>query len=253
MSKHHPQAYLLLYQPSIRKGAACFQSLHSGSLSRSPNWTNALRPAASFQSKLDEIVALAESHDAMVFVDDSHATGFIGKTGRGTPEHFGVLGKVDLITTTFGKALGGAREGASRPRHRGLPEGREETRDSRQDQERDRGEIRPLTGETGEAKMLAKRILEVPVPAGVDITGADQELLKATFQALVALRCDKAHCWGERVEELRKEGWTVQWGLTWRAEAKRGEEYEEATGATLDEAMAGVDQLVRLDMVGHAP
>lgn len=101
--------------------------------------------------------------------------------------------------------------------------------------------------------MLAKRILEVPVPGGVDMTGADLELLKATFQALVALRCDKTHCWGERAEEMRKDGWTVQWGLTWRAEAKRGEEYEEATGATLDEAMAGVDQLVRLDMVGHAP
>lgn len=62
-------------------------------------------------AKLDEIVALAEAHDAMVFVDDSHATGFIGKTGRGTPDHFGVLGKVDLITTTFGKALGGASGG----------------------------------------------------------------------------------------------------------------------------------------------
>ncbi len=62
-------------------------------------------------AKLDEIVALAKKHDAMVFVDDSHATGFIGKTGRGTPEHAGVLGKIDLITTTFGKALGGASGG----------------------------------------------------------------------------------------------------------------------------------------------
>src|SRR5512140_3947455 len=62
-------------------------------------------------AKLDEIVALAEAHDAMVFVDDSHATGFIGRTGRGTHEHFGVLGRVDLVTTTFGKALGGASGG----------------------------------------------------------------------------------------------------------------------------------------------
>ena len=62
-------------------------------------------------AKLDEIVALAEKYDAMVFVDDSHATGFIGKTGRGTPEYFGVTEKVDLITTTFGKALGGASGG----------------------------------------------------------------------------------------------------------------------------------------------
>jgi len=62
-------------------------------------------------AKLDEIVALAEKHDAMVFVDDSHASGFIGSTGRGTPERFGVLGKIDVITTTFGKALGGASGG----------------------------------------------------------------------------------------------------------------------------------------------
>ncbi len=62
-------------------------------------------------AKLDEIVALCEKHDAMVFVDDSHASGFIGKTGRGTPERFGVLGKIDVLTTTFGKALGGASGG----------------------------------------------------------------------------------------------------------------------------------------------
>jgi glycine C-acetyltransferase len=62
-------------------------------------------------AKLGEIVALAEKHGALTFVDDSHASGFIGRTGRGTPEHFGVLGKVDLVTTTFGKALGGASGG----------------------------------------------------------------------------------------------------------------------------------------------
>lgn len=62
-------------------------------------------------AKLDEIVALAEKYGAMVFVDDSHATGFIGKTGRGTPEYFDIADKVDIITTTFGKALGGATGG----------------------------------------------------------------------------------------------------------------------------------------------
>lgn len=60
---------------------------------------------------LDKICTLAERYDAMVFVDDSHATGFIGKTGRGTPEHFGVMGKIDVMTTTLGKALGGASGG----------------------------------------------------------------------------------------------------------------------------------------------
>jgi len=62
-------------------------------------------------AKLDEIVALAEKYDAMVCVDDSHATGFIGKTGRGTHERCGVVGKIDVITTTLGKAMGGASGG----------------------------------------------------------------------------------------------------------------------------------------------
>ena len=62
-------------------------------------------------AKLDGIVALAEKYDAMVCVDDSHATGFIGKTGRGTHEHCGVVGKIDVITTTLGKAMGGASGG----------------------------------------------------------------------------------------------------------------------------------------------
>ncbi|MEE8425216.1 MAG: glycine C-acetyltransferase [Elusimicrobiota bacterium] len=62
-------------------------------------------------AKLDEICALADRHDALVMVDDSHATGFMGKTGRGTPEHFGVQERVDVVTSTLGKALGGASGG----------------------------------------------------------------------------------------------------------------------------------------------
>ena len=62
-------------------------------------------------ARLDEICHLAEKCDALVAVDDSHATGFIGKTGRGTHEYYNVMDKVDIITTTFGKALGGATGG----------------------------------------------------------------------------------------------------------------------------------------------
>jgi glycine C-acetyltransferase len=62
-------------------------------------------------ARLDEMVALAERYDTMVLVDDSHATGFIGPGGRGTHERCGVLGRIDLITTTLGKALGGASGG----------------------------------------------------------------------------------------------------------------------------------------------
>lgn len=62
-------------------------------------------------AKLREICDLAEQYDALVLVDDSHATGYIGATGRGTAEHCGVQGRVDIITTTFGKALGGSSGG----------------------------------------------------------------------------------------------------------------------------------------------
>jgi glycine C-acetyltransferase len=62
-------------------------------------------------ARLPEICTLAERHGALVMVDDSHATGFVGRTGRGTAEHFGVAGKIDAISTTFGKALGGATGG----------------------------------------------------------------------------------------------------------------------------------------------
>jgi len=62
-------------------------------------------------AKLDEITQLAEKYDALVMVDDCHATGFFGRTGRGSPEHHGVLDKVDIITSTLGKALGGGMGG----------------------------------------------------------------------------------------------------------------------------------------------
>jgi glycine C-acetyltransferase len=64
-------------------------------------------------AKLDEICDLAERYEALVLVDDSHATGYIGRGGRGTPAYHGVENRVDLITTTFGKALGGASGGCT--------------------------------------------------------------------------------------------------------------------------------------------
>jgi len=62
-------------------------------------------------ARLPDIVELARAHDAVVVVDDSHGTGVMGQTGRGTAEHFGLLGQVDVITGTLGKALGGAAGG----------------------------------------------------------------------------------------------------------------------------------------------
>src|SRR6266849_2124405 len=64
-----------------------------------------------YMAPLPDICALADRHDAMVMVDDSHAVGFIGENGRGTHEHHGVMGRIDAITGTLGKALGGASGG----------------------------------------------------------------------------------------------------------------------------------------------
>ncbi len=62
-------------------------------------------------ARLPDLVALARKHDAVLAVDDSHATGVLGKSGRGTAEHYGMLGEIDVITSTLGKALGGAAGG----------------------------------------------------------------------------------------------------------------------------------------------
>jgi len=74
-------------------------------------WTDGVFSMEGAVAKLPEILELARTHDAVVAVDDSHATGVLGATGRGTAEHFGVLGEVDVITSTLGKALGGAAGG----------------------------------------------------------------------------------------------------------------------------------------------
>jgi glycine C-acetyltransferase len=74
-------------------------------------WTDGVFSMEGAIAKLPDILQIAREHDAIVVVDDSHGTGVLGKTGRGTPEHFGVLGEVDIITSTLGKALGGAAGG----------------------------------------------------------------------------------------------------------------------------------------------
>jgi glycine C-acetyltransferase len=74
-------------------------------------WTDGIFSMEGSIAKLPDILQIAREHDAIVVMDDSHATGVLGKTGRGTAEHFGVLGEVDIITSTLGKALGGAAGG----------------------------------------------------------------------------------------------------------------------------------------------
>ena len=74
-------------------------------------WTDGIFSMEGSIAKLPQILQIARDHDAVVIMDDSHATGVLGETGRGTAEHFGVLGEVDVITSTLGKALGGAAGG----------------------------------------------------------------------------------------------------------------------------------------------
>jgi glycine C-acetyltransferase len=74
-------------------------------------WTDGVFSMEGSIAKLPEILEIAREYDAIVVMDDSHATGVLGATGRGTAEHFGVLGEVDIITSTLGKALGGAAGG----------------------------------------------------------------------------------------------------------------------------------------------
>src|SRR5690242_3841094 len=74
-------------------------------------WTDGVFSMEGSIAKLPDILELARKHNAIVVMDDSHATGVLGEQGRGTAEHFGVLGEVDVITSTLGKALGGAAGG----------------------------------------------------------------------------------------------------------------------------------------------
>jgi hypothetical protein len=101
--------------------------------------------------------------------------------------------------------------------------------------------------------MQPRRFLEVPIPEGLDPKRDDLELLKAFFQAVTALRVSQGRDWLGKVDGLEKDGWTVRWGLVWRAEVKRGEEYEDATGTTLDEALGAVAQMVAAEFAGHVP
>ena len=74
-------------------------------------WTDGVFSMEGSLAKLPQLVQIARDHDAVLIVDDSHASGVMGKTGRGTAEHFGLLGEIDVITSTLGKTLGGAAGG----------------------------------------------------------------------------------------------------------------------------------------------
>ena len=101
--------------------------------------------------------------------------------------------------------------------------------------------------------MRAPRVVGVPLPEGVQPTRLDEELLKAAFQAIVTLRYEASCDWERALRQLKDDGWSVEWGLTWHAQARRGDDFEQASGRTLDGTFAELAQLARLDMVGHCP
>ncbi|MGD1146737.1 MAG: hypothetical protein ABR961_02155 [Thermoanaerobaculaceae bacterium] len=101
--------------------------------------------------------------------------------------------------------------------------------------------------------MAGASSIEVPLPTGVEPTRLDVELLKAAFHAIVTLRYETSSGWETALHQLEIDGWKVHWGLTWHAEAKKGDDFEQASGKTLDETFAQLAQLARLDMVGHCP
>jgi glycine C-acetyltransferase len=74
-------------------------------------WSDGVFSMEGSIAPLPDLMQICRDHDAVLIIDDSHATGVLGKTGRGVAEHFGVLGEVDIITSTLGKALGGAAGG----------------------------------------------------------------------------------------------------------------------------------------------
>jgi glycine C-acetyltransferase len=90
---------------------AKLEQARSAGMKRKFIWTDGVFSMEGSIAKLPSILDIARKYDAVVMMDDSHSTGVLGKTGRGTAEHWGVFGEVDVITSTLGKALGGAAGG----------------------------------------------------------------------------------------------------------------------------------------------
>ena len=101
--------------------------------------------------------------------------------------------------------------------------------------------------------MLATHAIEVPLPEGVEPSDDDRALLEALCTTIVGLRYSGSHAWEDTAEQLERAGWQVHWGLTWRAEARRGGHIEQADGRTRDEAFSELWQLTRLDEVDGCP
>jgi hypothetical protein len=101
--------------------------------------------------------------------------------------------------------------------------------------------------------MSGQQTIQVTLPDGLQPSAHDVELLKATFQAIASLRCECGCEWEGTLKQIEAAGWKVSWQLTWIAQAKRGEDFEQVSGATLDEVFAELSEHTRLAAVGGCP
>lgn len=101
--------------------------------------------------------------------------------------------------------------------------------------------------------MNAARILQLPVPDHMQVSEYDLDMLRATFQAVLSLRCDRRVEWQAILQQMEADGWTVRWGLHWAAEAKRGDCLEAVNGTSVDDAIAQLYQMTRLHTVEGCP
>ncbi len=90
---------------------------------------------------------------------------------------------------------------------------------------------------------MAANMIEVPLPQGATASPEDVDVLGDLFRAIAAVHFDSAHRWLEQRQALERDGWTVNWGLQWHVEVRRGRELEQACGRTLEEAFATIRQV----------
>ena len=95
--------------------------------------------------------------------------------------------------------------------------------------------------------------IQVRLPAGMQASAEDLEVLRTTFQTIVTLTRECGGACHQALQTMRDEGWAVTWGLTWIAQARRGEVYEEGKGATKEDALVQLQQMTRLHVVGGCP
>jgi hypothetical protein len=101
--------------------------------------------------------------------------------------------------------------------------------------------------------MAGDNVIEVRLPEGMPATAEDLEVLRTTFQTIVTLTRECGCAYNRHLQQMQGDGWTVTWGLSWVAKAKRGDAYEEATGGTKEEALNQLFQMTRLHVSDGCP